>query len=103
MNEMYEDNNDVISNFEDDDFEVYKMIRNYTDKKPLETNVLEYWHNKRFGCPILYKLASIVLAVPASQVSVERCFSTLRFILSDYRTRMNENTLENLMMVMLNS
>lgn len=102
MNELYEDHEDVVINFEDDDVEVFRMIRNYTDKKPLETNVNQYWYNKRFACPILYKLACVVHAVPASQVSVERCFSTLRFILSDYRSRMREDTLENLMLIMLN-
>lgn len=103
LNELYESREDSNINFEDDDYEILKTIRNYTDKKPLETDVIQYWYNKRFACPILYKLACIVHAVPASQVSVERCFSTLRFILSDYRTRMGENTLEKLMLVMLNS
>lgn len=103
LNELYESREDSNINCEDDDYEILKTIRNYTDKKPLETDVIQYWYNKRFACPTLYKLACIVHAVPASQVSVERCFSTLRFILSDYRTRMGENTLEKLMLIMLNS
>lgn len=103
MNELFEESDVVTNHVGEDDLEVLKLIRNYSDKQPLEIDVLEYWYNKRFSCPVLYKLACIVHAVPASQVSVERCFSTLKYILNNYRTRMGDDVLEKLMLIMLNS
>lgn len=46
--------------------------------------------------PELYQLASIVLAVPAMQVSVERAFSSLKFILAPQRSNISEDTLEDM-------
>lgn len=78
------------------------VIDNYKDKQPLRTNVLKYWYDKRFEHPLLYKLSTIVHGVPASQVSVERAFSTLKFILNDYRTRLQPWLLQDIMLVRLN-
>ncbi|KYM94576.1 Zinc finger BED domain-containing protein 4, partial [Cyphomyrmex costatus] len=58
-------------------------------------NILEFWEEKKQDQLELYKLAMIVLAVPATQVSVERLFSGLKFILSPLRTNISENILEN--------
>lgn len=52
--------------------------------------------------PELYKLAITVLAVPATQVSVERLFSGLKFILSPLRTNIGERILENQLLVRAN-
>lgn len=90
-------------NLKDDLFEVSSAIRNYKDKQPLDTNVIEYWYKKRFSDPKLSELALILHAIPATQVSVERCFSTLRFILSDYRTNIKSDTLADLMLLKLNT
>lgn len=43
-----------------------------------------------------------VLSVPATQVSVERLFSGLKFILSPLRTNINEHILENQLLVRAN-
>ena len=48
-------------------------------------SVLQFWQQKKFEYPELFKLSEIVLAVPMTQVSVERAFSGLRFVLSDLR------------------
>lgn len=99
---MYQDIDHEGQQTETTDAEVWSSICEFNDKKPLHANVLKYWHDKRYSDPILYKLAYIVLGVPASQVSVERCFSSLKFVLSDYRTRLGEKTLEQIMIVRLN-
>lgn len=104
INELYEidpENNQSVG--EDDIVAAFGVICAYEDREPLDVNVLEYWHNKRFSNPILHKLAMVVHAVPATQVSVERCFSILKFILNDYRASMRPDTLENLMLLRLNS
>lgn len=87
---------------EDDVYMAAASIRQYQDKQPLSTNVLSYWYEKRFSNRLLSKLATVVHAVPATQVSVERCFSILRFIFNDYRTRLNTDLLADIMLVRLN-
>lgn len=65
-------------------------------------NVLQFWEERKHNQHELYKLAITVLAVPATQVSVERLFSGLKFILSSLRTNIDERTLENQLLVRVN-
>ncbi|XP_025267865.1 uncharacterized protein LOC112639123 [Camponotus floridanus] len=65
-------------------------------------NVLQFWNEKKQNQSELYKLATTVLAVSATQVSVERLFSGLKFILSPLRTNIGENILENQLLVRAN-
>lgn len=67
-----------------------------------KTNILGFWQEKSITQPELYKLAMVVLAVPATQVSVERLFSGLKFILSPLRTNINEAILEDQLLVRAN-
>lgn len=50
----------------------------------------------------LYEIACIILSVPPTQASVERSFSGLKFLFSDYRHGLSEQMLENLMIIHLN-
>lgn len=104
VQELFQDVNDenLLLNTDISDSDAWSTICQFNDKKPLHTNVLDYWFEKRFAQPLLYKLSCVVLGAPASQVSVERCFSTLKFVLNDYRSRLNECTLEQIMIVKLN-
>lgn len=61
---------------------------------------INYWEKNKKS--ILYKLSQIVLGVPATQVSVERCISALKFILSDRRASLSEKNLENIYIIKLN-
>ncbi|CAI6375567.1 unnamed protein product [Macrosiphum euphorbiae] len=54
------------------------------------TNILEYWRNCINSKPELHKLA---------MVSVERAFSGLKFILSDLRSSLKTDMLENILMI----
>lgn len=102
MNELFEEVGESDYNCIEDESAAWSIICGYKDKQPLKTNVLKYWSEKRFTHPLLYKLSSIVLGVPASQVSVERCFSVLKYILSDYRTRLGHDILQDIMIIHLN-
>lgn len=63
------------------------------------SNILQFWNEQNNNQPELYKLAMIVLSVPATQVSVERLFSGLKFILSPLRTNTKEDILEDQLLV----
>ncbi|CAI6376851.1 unnamed protein product [Macrosiphum euphorbiae] len=65
-------------------------------------DILQYWKTRQLTDPELYQLASVVLAVPATQVSVERSFSGLKFVVSDLRTSLDPELLEAIMLVRSN-
>lgn len=67
-----------------------------------DNNVLIYWESKKAVQPILFALSNIVLSVPATQVSVERLFSSLKFVLSPQRAQMSEPLLNSLLLVRSN-
>lgn len=65
--------------------------------------ILAYWSKAaRYEYDALYEVAQLLLSVPATQVSVERAFSSLRFILNDYRTSLGDDSLENILLIKLN-
>lgn len=65
-------------------------------------DVWQHWMSRKCTHPELYEVATILLAVPSNQVSVERAFSALGLVLSDKRTKMNDDTLENILLIKLN-
>ena len=67
-----------------------------------ETNVLQYWLERKNVNPVLFHLSQIVLSVPATQVSVERLFSSLKFILSPQRSQMSETLLNDILLIRAN-
>lgn len=65
--------------------------------------IFGYWSSAaRYEYDALYEVAELLLSVPATQVSVERAFSSLRFILNDYRTSLGKDSLENILLIKLN-
>lgn len=52
--------------------------------------------------PVIYELAAIINAVPPTQTSVERAFSTLGFVFDCRRTRISEEILEHILTIKLN-
>lgn len=63
-------------------------------------NILDYWKVKKNENPEL--LPQILMAVPATQVSVERLFSNLAFIYNPLRSRLSENVLEAIILIRSN-
>lgn len=66
------------------------------------SSVLEFWESQKFVDNSIYLLSQTVLAVPATQVSVERAFSALSLFLTPLRTRLLAENLENALLVKLN-
>lgn len=69
---------------------------------PHSTSILEYWKGQKFEKLELYNLSQILMAVPATQVSVERLFSNLAFIYSPLRSKLSENILESILLIRTN-
>ena len=62
-------------------------------------NILEYWFSQRLKHPELYELAKVVFSSPVTQVSVERLFSNVAYILNHLRSRMTEMLLNDTILV----
>ena len=70
--------------------------------QPASADVLKFWErSKNIWCE-LYPLAMIVLAAPATQVSVERLFSSMRFIFSTLRGNLKNDILDAILVVRSN-
>lgn len=88
-----------------DDIKVKLLEFCFKPRIPISTpefNILQYWHVQRFESPEIFQLAQVALAVPQTQVEVERMFSALVLVLSHLRNRLSRDTLNALMMLKMN-
>ena len=69
---------------------------------PYTENLL-YWWRDNTSFPILRKIASSVLAIPLTQVSVERLFKVYRLTLSTERNRLSQSNIEDILFIKANS
>lgn len=71
-------------------------------RSPLTLNTIDFWARNKSTFKEVYELAKIVNAVPVTQVTVERAFSSLAFILTALRNSLHAETLENILIIRLN-
>ncbi|XP_070073345.1 uncharacterized protein [Drosophila takahashii] len=82
----------------------FAEIESYFPKPiSLDTDIMKFWEENKLRYPILYQLATVVHAVPATQVSVERSFSALKMMLTDNRCNIKSSSLAMLLFVKLNN
>lgn len=79
-------------------------LRDYALEKrsSIDTNVFEYWTDRKSENKELYELSTITNSVPITQVTVERAFSSMAFIFNALRNSLAPETLENLLLIRLN-
>lgn len=53
----------------------------------------------KLSYPCLYKVPQVAHALPTTQVSVERLFSSLKFVLSAHRSRLHDDVLDDILIV----
>lgn len=81
----------------------YREIESFSPKRiDIDLSIMEFWEDNKYSYSFLPKLAKIVHGVPATQVSVERCFSALKIVLSDLRYNLSEENLKKILFVKLN-
>ena len=79
------------------------MLRNFLKRlMDPKQNLLEYWEILKCSEPQLHKLAMIVLATPATQVSVKCLFSGLRYIMSSLRGNLKEDITDSILLIRSN-
>nr|XP_029711416.1 uncharacterized protein LOC115256668 [Aedes albopictus] len=75
---------------------------NIENRQPHHYDVWNHWIARKHSHPELFEVSMAVLSGPSSQVSVERSFSALALVLSDLRTGLSDEALENILMIKLN-
>ncbi|XP_075147830.1 uncharacterized protein LOC142221864 [Haematobia irritans] len=65
----------------------------------ISENIIEFWKREKNS---LTTIAYIVLAIPCTQVSVERLFSSLKYILADQRNKLTSTSLEHILLTRVN-
>ncbi|XP_060810041.1 uncharacterized protein LOC132904136 [Amyelois transitella] len=65
----------------------------------LDTDIISYWSNKSTTHLDITLVALTVLASPATQVSGERLFSSLKFILSPLRSNLSSILVQNILFI----
>lgn len=85
----------------------FELLLDEFGKEPrlaISEEILKYWMAQRNGpWHRLSAVADVIFSAPSTQVSVERCFSTFRFILNDQRTRLSDQNLENILLLKSNT
>jgi hypothetical protein len=67
-----------------------------------DSNVFEHYENISKKDPEMYELATTVLGAPATQVSVERAFSSLGILMHYKRCSLKEKTIDDILTCHLN-
>lgn len=70
---------------------------------PLASNLVEFWNGKKDSLPLISFVAHDIIAVPVTEVSVERLFSHLNFILNKHRSSLAPDLLGMIMFLRMNS
>ena len=96
-----------VCDFEDDDVSVpsdVDEVTAYLQARADSTNrdVLLYWQQNSQTFPKLATLARQVFAIPASSAASERSFSAAGFTVSERRTGLNPDTVDNILFVHAN-
>ena len=86
------------------DWELVLEITKYNnrDNITVDCDLLSFWKLNAKYFPKLNKIAMVVLGIPSTEVSVERTFSTLTYILGDQMMSIDGYILAKLLMVLLN-
>lgn len=68
-----------------------------------KTNIHKFWSNQRMEQPLLYYMATIMMSIPPTEVSCERNFSKLKFIMTRLRCSLSDDELEKMLFLSLNA
>ena len=102
------DNSAPLGDEQEKELEIYKLEQKLIEfrvKAPRidnKTKLLDWWAERKSEFPELYKLQSLANAVPMTQVSVERLFSSMKFIFSDLRGNLLPSLLQAILVVRCN-
>lgn len=96
--------NSINTSFADEMLQLETECIQFESEKriKLKSNILHFWEHKKKQYPILYQVSQVIMAVPSSQTSIERCFSSFSFIYSNLRTSLGSNILQAILLIRTN-
>lgn len=65
----------------------------------VDLDVLQWWNSKKSEFPKLSKFALNIHSIPGSSIPSERLFSTTGNVITEKRTRLNPNSIENILIL----
>lgn len=65
----------------------------------IDESIHDFWRISRKNFPLLYDISCIFMSISPTEVSVERNFSKLGFILNRLRTRLTDNEVEKFLLL----
>lgn len=102
LNAMMEQMEPTATNVEDGT-RIGNILNSFNPERlSCEKSVLEFWESVKMTHPELYKLATVVYAIPPTEVQIERDFSRLNFVFTDRRCRLQSERLHDIMMISIN-
>lgn len=69
---------------------------------PINTQIMEFWKDQK-QLPVLKEIVLDIISVPVTEVSVERMFSHLNFILNAHRSTLRADLLEDILFLRMNN
>lgn len=90
--------NDVVG----DESEQYFLNVNDISADSSQETVLNFWNSQKKNYPILYQVSQVVFSIPGTQVSVERLFSEMKFVINDLRASLLAESIDDIMLVRRN-
>lgn len=74
------------------------------DPAPIKSNenIIQFWEDNKNKYKKIYKLATVVMGIPPTEVQEERDFSKLNYIFGDRRCHLTEERLEDILTINLN-
>ncbi|CAF0780871.1 unnamed protein product [Didymodactylos carnosus] len=80
-----------------DELDLYLALK--VDKDRLPINPLEFWHENQRTYPILSKVARKIHSIPAATAAVERQFSSAGFVVTERRSSINPEQVDNVLLI----
>ncbi|CAF4177497.1 unnamed protein product [Rotaria sordida] len=94
--EEYE-SGDLSDEYGETEDEVDKYLSMHIDPELIVDNPLVFWKANQKNLPLLSKLARIIHSIPATTASVEREFSSGGLVMSERRSSINPQNLNNIL------
>ena len=85
-----------------DDYLTSERNKNYYDDNSQDMDVLLYWKEHQQSFPILSSIAKHIFSIPASNTVIERLFSASKNVVTEKRTRLDTEKINQLLFLQKN-
>lgn len=80
----------------------HRSVMSLKVKLEKDQTIIDFWKKNNILFPALYDVTCVINAIPPSQATVERAFSTMKFVFGELRAKLNQERLEDILMIKLN-